>query len=391
VTSPTLAGARVLVLGASGFLGSRLVERLVCECHAEVRVLVRRVMSAAAISRFPIDPIVGDITNPADLARAMAGCRVVFNCVKGRGGDPAARRGADVDGARLVVEAAAHVGAHVVHVSTMAVYDRPEDGDFDERSPAAPAGDLYVDTKQAGERAALETGAALGVAVTVIQPTVIYGPDAGVYGTDILEEMRTHRVILVDGGRGICNAVYVDDAVTALLLAAGSDAARGERILISGSAHPTWKDFFSHFESMIGETRTAALSTDEALSLWKDASRRPSLASEWVQVLRENVPLRRRLLATREGALVKRAAERMFSEATRVRLRTPAANASTPPDGLPIAAVRPWVVRNMARRARAKIDKARTLLGYSPVFSLDDGMRLTAAWAHWAGLASREA
>lgn len=388
MTGHPLSGARVVVIGASGFLGARLVERLVVECGAQVRVLVRRVMGAATISRFPVQIAVGDVTSTADLRAALEGCHVVFNCARGRGADALQRRAVDVDGPRLVVEAAAAVGARVVHVSTMAVYDRPSDGDFDERSPSAPPGDAYADAKLAGERAALDAGARLGTPVTVVQPTAIYGPHAGVYGSEILEAMRTNRLILVDGGIGICNAVYVDDVVTGLLLAATTDAAAGERLLVSGAEHPTWREFFHHFEQMLGAPRTVSLSAADALDLWRKSSRRPWLLPDWVRMLRENAPVRRRLLATREGALVRSLANRVISPEARAWFRTPPT--AEPTSGiadLPIAAERPWVVQNMARRARARIDKARTLLGYSPAFSLDDGMRLTGEWARWAGLA----
>ncbi len=387
MTDHPLSGTRVLVIGASGFLGARLVERLAMECGAHVRVLVRRVMGAVTISRFPVQIAVGDVTNAADVRAAMDGCRVVFNCAKGRGGDPLQRRAVDVDAPRIVVEAAAAAGARVVHVSTMAVYDRPSDGDFDERSPAVPPGDAYADNKLAGERAALEAGSRLGAPVTVVQPTAIYGPHAGVYGVEILEAMQTNRLILVDGGVGICNAVYVDDAVTGLLLAATTDAAIGERLLISGSEHPTWREVFGHFEQMLGSPRTVSLSAADALDLWRKSSRRPWLVPEWVKVVREDAAVRRRLLATREGAIVRNVANRVVSPEARARFRTPASEPASTGGDLPVGPERPWVIQNMARRARARIHRARALIGYSPAFSLEEGMRLTGEWARWAGLA----
>jgi nucleoside-diphosphate-sugar epimerase len=387
MTRRPLAGSRVLVVGAAGFLGSRLVERLVLERDAKVRVLVRRVMSAAPLSRFPIDLVVGDVLNRDDLRSSVQGCEVVFNCVKGKGKDAALRRAADVDGARLVVEAAAAVGARVVHVSTMAVYDRPADGTFDETSPDAPGGDLYTDTKLAGERAALQAGVRHGVSVAVVQPTAIYGPHASVYGSEILEEMQTHRLILVNGGTGICNAVYIDDAVTGLLLAATTQSAGGQRFLISGPEYPTWRDFFAGFERLLGGSRTVALSTAEALEMWRQSRERPWLLPEALRVMREQVPLRRRLLATREGAAVREVAQRVLPDTVRQQIKTPRAPAADATSGLlPVSPVRPWVVHNMARKARARIDKARNMLGYDPAFPLHEGMRLTADWALWAGL-----
>jgi hypothetical protein len=52
------------------------------------------------------------------------------------------------------------------------------------------------------------------------------------------------------------------------------------------------------------------------------------------------------------------------------------------------APLRPWVLHYLAKRTRVRIDKARELLGYQPVFGLEDGMHLTERWARWAGLLS---
>lgn len=385
----------MLVLGGSGFLGARLVERLVEECGAEVRLLLRRVATGSPAVRFPLDAQVGDLTDRETMTRAVSGCSVVFNCVKGSGGDAAHRRAIDVDVAGLVVEAAAAAGARVVHVSSLAVYDLPRAGDVDESSPDAPPGDVYSDNKLAGERLALATGARLGVPVTVLQPTVVYGPRATVHASEILDEMRAGRVVLVNGGTGICNAVYVDDVVTALLLAAVTPAAAGERFLVSGPEHPTWADFFGRFEQMLGRSATVSLTEDEALSLWQRANRPPSFAAEALRVLRDEREVRARLLSTREAALARRAAERVaprLARAAKARVKggadaaTDGSGAGSGPDLSGVEASRPWVVEYLAKQASVRTDKAGALLGYRPEFDLDDGMRLTQAWARWAHL-----
>lgn len=381
------AGQRALVIGASGFLGARLVERLVLERGAPVRALVRRVMAAAPLARLPVEVRVGDVADAAAVAGAVEGCSVVFNCAKGTGSDPERRRAVDVDGAGYVVEAARRAGARVVHVSSMVVYQLPRDGELDERAPDAAPGDPYTDNKLAGERRALELGARYGVPVTVIQPSVVYGPNGGVHGTEILAELRTGRSILVNGGTGICNAVYVDDVVTAMLLAAGADRAVGERFLISGPEHPTWREFYAGFERMLGVERTVSMTETEALELWRGSRRRSWLVAEAVRAFREDKALRGRLLATREGAAAVRLLGRLLPGTMRAAERWSApAPHSAHGNKLPVSPLRPWLVSYLASKFRVRIDKARTLLGYQPVFRLEDGMRLTGLWARWAGL-----
>jgi nucleoside-diphosphate-sugar epimerase len=380
-----LSGRRVLVTGASGFVGGRLVERLVLECGAQVRVTVRSVARAAKLSRFPVELAVGDLRDRSATAEAAAGCDVVFHCARGRDGDAHDRRAVDVDGTRNLLDGAVGAGAsRFVHTSTFVVYDIPPSGDLDETSRAAKGGDAYVIAKRDAERMALTYSSQLPV--VVVQPTVVYGPHAGVYGREIIAELGTQRVPLVDGGLGICNAVYVDDLVTAMLLAATHDRAAGERFLISGPEYPTWKEFFGAFEKMLGVERASPMSRTAVLAHWRASTRRRWLVREAMKAVREDRELRHRLLETHEGGIVRRVAQRVLPASYFAPERwdvqdTPAGDAE-----LPLAAFKPELVRFLAGTARVRIDKARELLGYEPAFGLAEGMRLTEAWARWEGL-----
>lgn len=384
-----LEGVRVLVVGASGFLGGRLVERLVLEHGARVRVLVRRVMGAASLARLPIEVLVGDVLDPAVVEAAADGCAVIFNCAKGKGGDPVLRRAVEVDGVQSLVRAAARNSARLVQVSTVAVYDLHRDGVVDETSPEAPAGDPYADAKLEGERAALKLGAQLGVPVVVLQPTVIYGPNAGVHGTEIIEELTTGRVVLVNGGTGICNAVYVDDVVTALQLAATADQVFGERFLVTGPEHPTWAEFFASFEGMLGLQRTVALTEEQAIALWRRSQRRPWLLPEALRAAVQDRALRSRLVGTREGALARTVVRRLRDQQLvplPARQARHGDSAATEQAELELQAPRPWLARYLASKPMVTSDKARELLGYEPAFDLEHGMALTEQWARWVGL-----
>jgi nucleoside-diphosphate-sugar epimerase len=271
-----------------------------------------------------------------------------------------------------------------VHTSTVSVYANPGDGVLDETSPPTKSRDPYAVGKRDGERVALSYASQLPV--VVLQPTTVYGPRAGVHGSAIIEELLSSRIPLPAYGAGICNAVYIDDLVTAMLLAATSDRARGERLLVSGAEYPTWREFYGAFERMLGVERTVPMSEAEALALWKRETRRRWLLADAWRIVRTDAELRRRLLETREGAVVRRVAERVLPE----RAFAPENWAAAPEpaqDEPPLAAFKPDVVRALASTARVRIEKAREVLGYEPVFGLCDGMRLTEAWARWAGLA----
>ena len=132
----------------------------------------------------------------------------------------------------------------------------------------------------------------------------------------MIEELSATRIPLINGGRGICNALYIDDLITALLLAATEDRAPGERFLISGAEHPTWQQFYEAFESMLGVRRTVEMSEREALEHWKRSSRRDWLMPRALKAVRGDSALRTDLLATKEGVLIRGIAGRVLPPRT---------------------------------------------------------------------------
>ncbi len=124
-----LSGKRVLVTGGTGFIGGRLVERLILEHKADVRVLVRNFARVPRIARFSVEMLYGDVTNPSDVERAVDGCEVIFHCAAlGSKGSKEIRRLVNVGGTRNVLEAARHAGANrVVYLSPT---NNTERGDY---------------------------------------------------------------------------------------------------------------------------------------------------------------------------------------------------------------------------------------------------------------------
>ena len=126
------SGKRVLVTGGTGFIGGRLVEKLVLECNAKVRVLVRNFASASRIARFPIEMVHGNVTESDDVQAAVDGCDIVFHCAWEVQDSLSMERRVNVEGTRNVLQAALQAGVQrVVHLSTVLVYGATPDGDFD--------------------------------------------------------------------------------------------------------------------------------------------------------------------------------------------------------------------------------------------------------------------
>jgi len=383
-----LAGRRALVTGASGFIGSRLAERLVLEHGAEVRALVRNLAGAARLARFPVTILRGDVTDPADLKAAVQGCDLVFHCAYGTSGSQKHRAWVNTEGTRRLLAAARTAGAaRTVHLSTLMVYGQTADGDLDETAPRRRFGNHYSDSKLEAERIVL----ASGMPVAVLQPTAVYGPYGGVWTEAVLRTLKTGRQILIDGGGGLANAVYVDDLVSAMLLAAVKESAVGQAFLISGDEPVTWKELFGRFERMLGaESRMVEMTEAEALAHWRRWKRRqPRALGEALRILKQERPIRERIERTREVLWLRDMASAVLPESWQQRIKRRLNNPgrpSSPGRELPIHPLPPEMIGFFRARTRVRIDKAKRLLGYEPAFDFETGMGLTERWARWANL-----
>ncbi len=399
---PDLSGRRVLVTGGTGFMGGRLVERLITQCGASVRVLVRNFSRAPRIARFPIDMIAGDLIDADAVSRAMEGCDLVFHCGGGVDGDEAYQRSNLYDGTVHVLEAARQAGVkRVVNISTVSVYGSTPDGDLDETSPQPGGGDVYSDSKLDAERIALEYCNDYGVPVVILQPTIVYGPFGTTWTQRILNDVANSRSILINGGDGLCNAVYVDDVVTAMLLAAVKDGAVGETFLISGEEPVTWKEFYAAHERLLGVEGTVNMSAAEAMELFKSLTRKKSIFAESRAIVREEVAMRRRVRGTAEVTALIDFARRVVPRPVRQSIKRrltgnhagdtgaePTANGHE--EEKPLLPLPPGAIDNNAAKTRVRIDKAKRILGYQPAFDFEAGMARVAEWARWANLLPAE-
>lgn len=145
MTDPTSSPSSVVVTGANGLVGSRIVAAL-SERGATVRAVVRRAGTAPDLPG--VEERVGDFADPSYAAEVVAGADALVTTVHPLGGDGESQRTVGLDGTLVIARAAADAGVErLVHVSTAAVYDRtPGLGDVDEHADLAPddAGDYAV-------------------------------------------------------------------------------------------------------------------------------------------------------------------------------------------------------------------------------------------------------
>jgi nucleoside-diphosphate-sugar epimerase len=381
---------RILVTGGTGFIGGRLVE-ILAGSGVRVRITTSDFRNCARVARFPVEIIKASLFDHAALASAVVGCDIVFHFAYRYSETASEQRRANVDGTRALAEAFLRIGGRrFVHISSVSAYGAPRDGDLDEMTPLQRTPEVYSDTKQRIEQL-LRRLQTQGLPATIVQPTIVYGPYGSTWTTRLLQQVQSNRIALPAGGSGLCNAVYVDDVITACILAAESDAAVGETFLISGSEPVTWRQFYSAYGKMMGREAIVELDEDMIRDEARLQRRRSSFyANLWREIATR--PDLRRYLLRRPPLNWLAAALRRLPAPTQDRVKdyyqslwqqqTPSVSA-LPPIYLPDPATRALY----AARTRVRIDKARNKLGYEPAFDLDRGMALTREWARWANLA----
>lgn len=245
---------KVLVTGATGFTGGALAARLL-EAGDEVRVIVRDPSRYRAPSgQAGPEVVTGDIRDPDAVGRAVAGVEVVYHVAavyRAAGIPDEVYRETHVVGTENLLRAAREAGVRrFVHCSTVGVHGHIEEPPADEDYRFRP-GDIYQETKLAGERAALEFHRTTGLPVAVIRPTAIYGPgDLRLLKLFRLAAMSP-KIVLGDGTIRY-HMVHVDDLIQSFRLAAEVDAAVGRPFIVGGEEVLSLDELIAEIAGILG-------------------------------------------------------------------------------------------------------------------------------------------
>ena len=228
---------KVLVLGGTGYIGSRLVAKLAQAGWAPV----------SASRRAGVDT-----TDENSLVLALRGMDAVVNCVAGS-------KEAIAAGARALVAAAARAGRpRIVHLSTMSVYGALE-GEVTEAAPRDPSIGWYAQAKCEAEDIVADYE---GEAV-VLRPGCVWGAGSELWVGRIGRLLRAHRLgDLGAAGDGWSNLVAVDDVCEAVIASLRIAVLPGmpRAYNLAAPDSPRWNDYFIDLALAIGATPVPRLS-----------------------------------------------------------------------------------------------------------------------------------
>ena len=226
---------RVMVTGATGFVGRFLVRALVAAGH-EVTVVHRAGSPIWRLEGLPVRRIVADLAQPGALQGTMDGIDWVFHVAADLSwwrGHRARQWAINVEGTRRVVAEALRAGVkRLIYTSSVAAVGFPQAGEVaDESFPfnGHRLGIQYAISKWEGEQRVLE-GVRRGLDAVIVNPGTILGDDAPRPGSLVDLAARGALPGWTDGGTNFCD---IDDVVAGHL-AAAERGRTGERYILGG-------------------------------------------------------------------------------------------------------------------------------------------------------------
>ena len=250
-----LQNQRVLLTGATGFIGGHVARRLLAATGVAVRVLVRNPAKAEHLKQLGAEVVKGHLEDSAALQSAAGGCSIVIHAAAQVSSVPSRETfvESNVMGTENLLRVATAGGVkRFIHISSIAAFGLPLSGEINDHSPRATCGDPYCDTKYHAEEAVFRCSTERHLPAVILRPSSVYGPESTHWSVIPLKRLKKGKMFLVDGGRGTLNYVYIDNLVDAILLAAEHERAPGEAFIVNDGA-TTWREFFGAYARMVGK------------------------------------------------------------------------------------------------------------------------------------------
>lgn len=355
---------KIAIIGANGFIGSRLVEQFHLGQKHVVIPIVRKPASLALPARFALEWRLGDALDLASLTKALQGCAGVVHAAIGD------TQQIEKMPAILCAAAAAAGIRRVVYLSSASVHGQTIEPGTTEASPLHTEHSIdYNSAKVRAERSFFSECTKYRLEGYALRPGVVYGPRSR-WIADLADELREGRAWLFDEGRGICNSIYVDNLIHAVASCLEATEGAGEAYLVGDAETVTWSAFYEQAANFLGVPLTSIHRLSQLPTFPRSFRTRveKTVAQGWVQSLLPAVPFQ-----------LKRATKTLIQS-----WNPPAAQdawALPRPPG-------PHITEEMAllqqNRWKFPHEKALKTLNYRAPVGFDEAMRRSFSWLHFA-------
>lgn len=227
---------KIAITGSSGFIGTRFINQYSDKFEEVIALNLSGVNKVEG----NIKHIHSHLSNLSDLISYTTECDIFLHLAFDH------KYKENIIGIKNILEACVvnHI-KKLIYISTINVYDPDYKGFINEFSPYSKILDPYTKEKQKIERI-IASDKNSDLKVLIIQPTIIYGL-TGNWTKYAFAAAKSNRLILPQTGKGLCNAVYIDDVTQALFKSCthGFQSMQNnvEKIIISGESSLQWTDF----------------------------------------------------------------------------------------------------------------------------------------------------
>lgn len=235
----------IALIGAGGYVGSRIVERSVLTGELPIVPIVRSWGSQGRLARFGIETAKGDASKPESLIPSLKGCQMAVNLTMG-------------DDTRIVPNVQAMYEACrvaevplFVHMSSAEVFGRADEPNLREDSLPQTRHWMKYGREKAAADAWLQSQFNGPVKVVILRPGLIWGPGSG-WLVQPAQALVDGTAYLFNEGRGICNLIHVDNLIRHIELLARTGAEKSATYNMSDLETLTFWDYYVAIAKEIG-------------------------------------------------------------------------------------------------------------------------------------------
>lgn len=360
----------IAVIGAGGFVGTRLIESLVLEGVSDVRAVVRAYRSLAGLSRFgpAVDWRIADAEDPGALAPALQGARTAVNLTTG---SPASI----VRSTRTILEACVTANVRrLIHLSSAVVFGEVASSAIDDNSPPLVRHWMpYARAKAAAEVWLRDRLPTTPCQVVVLRPGIVWGVRSP-HTLQAVKALREKNAYLAGRGGGVFNSIYIDNLVAAILACCAHEGTVRGFYNIADQETVTWRDFYAAFAPSCDYDMDLMPSVSIERFPW---SRRAVI--EYVQLLPAVNGFYHRL-------------KNSLPDTLKSRLKALLADRYNYGQTASTYNQKPAVEREIwhLQRVRHKLPTAKFCkdFGFTPPVTFEEGVRRTVAWMEFVGYES---
>lgn len=246
----------ILVTGATGFIGARLVEELLNRGYG-VRVLTRKPIEQyqnIAWSK-KVSSVQGNLKDRDSIKKAVQGVNVVVHLAAQLGSWRAKQEdyiNVNYNGTKLLVEESGTAGVQqFLYISTAGVFGTLKQIPADETHPCSPRYP-YEKTKFLAEQY-ISKKIQEGFPATIIRPSHIYGP-GDLNTVPLLRILQNiHLFPLIGGGKSLFQPLYIDDLIKGIILVISNrNTVRGKLYVLAGKEVTTFKKYIQISSKLMG-------------------------------------------------------------------------------------------------------------------------------------------